>query len=127
MMKRTIFAAVLLLLVAGACIMTIQVERRNTTALIEQLDAIEEVFNIGDRAECLEMTEAFADDFVARTKHFTFFMRHSDLTKIEETAVALPVILRTDGNAHFPAELVKCRNQLEKLADLEMPTWDNIL
>lgn len=127
MLKRTIFAAVLLLLVAGACVFTIQIERRNTTALIEQLNEIEEEFDVGDRDTCQEMTEAFARDFVARTKHFTFFMRHSDLTKIEETAIALPVVLRTDGNAHFPAELVKCRNQLEKLADLELPTWDNIL
>ena len=54
-------------------------------------------------------------------------MRHSDIAKIEESVIVLPVMLRSGEEAHWTSELAKCRNQLEKLADMETLTLENIL
>ena len=41
--------------------------------------------------------------------------------------IALPVYLETEDLQHFLSELIKCRSQLEKLYQLELPLPENIL
>lgn len=54
-------------------------------------------------------------------------MRHGDIWAIEDTVIALPVYLETEDLQHFLSELIKCRSQLEKLYQLELPLPENIL
>ncbi len=126
-MKRMILAFVLLILVAAGCVLSIVTEKQTTDYLIEMTDKIEEAFQDEDFEKALTLTEKFAEEFTKRTKHFTFFMRHSDVSKIEENVITLPILLEAGDHEHFPAELARCRNQLDKLGELELPTPDNIL
>lgn len=52
-------------------------------------------------------------------------MRHGDIWAIEDTVIALPVYLETEDLQHFLSELIKCRSQLEKLYQLELPLPEN--
>ena len=126
-MKRLIVAAVLLVAVLAACVVTNNAVNRNTAYLIGLLDRIEETYTTGDQKECAALTEQFVTEFHEKTRWFPFFMRHADISKIEETAATLPSILEYEGNDHFVSELLRCRNQLETLAQLEQPTPENIL
>lgn len=126
-MKRLIVAAVLLAAVLAACIVTNNAVNRSTAYLIGLLDRVEQAYTAGDREECAALTVQFVEEFHEKTRYLPFFMRHADISKIEETAVTLPSILRYEGDDHFASELIRCRNQLEKLAELEQPTPENIL
>lgn len=126
-MKRVIVAIVLLVLVAGGSVLSLYNERKNTDYLIELTDQIEEAFSAEDMERAQALTDRFAEEFPERTKFFPFFMRHSDVTKIEENVIMLPILLQAGDMEHFPAELVRCRNQLDKLSELEVPLWENIL
>ncbi len=126
-MKRVILAFVLLVIVAAGCLSSILIEKTTTDAMIEMIDRIEKTFYEDDFDQALTLTEEFSKEFVKRTKHFTFFMRHSDISKIEENVITLPILLQAGDHEHFPAELARCRNQIDKLGELELPTPDNIL
>ena len=126
-MKRVLLAFALLLVVAAGCIFSILTEKNTSDQLIDMADRIEAVFNEGEYDRALELTSEFAEEFTRRTKHFTFFMRHSDISKIEENVITLPILLKAGDHEHFPAEHARCRNQLEKLGELEFPSFDNIL
>lgn len=126
-MKRLIVAAALLIAVLAACIVTNNAVNRNTAYLIGLLDRIEEAYTAGSREDCAALTDQFVTEFHEKTRWFPFFMRHADISKIEETAATLPSTLRYEGDDHFASELIRCRNQLEKLAELEQPTPENIL
>ncbi len=126
-MKRVILAFVLLAAVAAGCVFTIMTEKNTTDLLIGMTGEIEQAFDNEEYDRALELTGEFTQEFTRRTRHFTFFMRHSDITKIEENVIMLPILLEAGDHEHFPAELARCRNQLDKLGDLELPTFDNIL
>ena len=126
-MKRVILAFVLLAAVAAGCVFSIMTEKNTTDLLIGMTGEIEQAFDNEEYDRALELTGEFTQEFTKRTRHFTFFMRHSDITKIEENVIMLPILLEAGDHEHFPAELARCRNQLDKLGDLELPTFDNIL
>ncbi|HIW73894.1 MAG TPA: DUF4363 family protein [Firmicutes bacterium] len=126
-MKRLIVALALLLTVAALCAVSLLSLQRNMDDLLSQMEEMEEAYYRGDMNVCLTLSEDFVEEFSEKTQFFPFFMRHSDLTKIEESVVVLPVMLRSGEDAHWISELAKCRNQLEKLSDMEMPTLQNIL
>ena len=126
-MKRVILAFELLAAVAAGCVFSIMTEKNTTDLLIGMTGEIEQAFDNEEYDRALELTGEFTQEFTRRTRHFTFFMRHSDITKIEENVIMLPILLEAGDHEHFPAELARCRNQLDKLGDLELPTFDNIL
>ena len=126
-MKRVILAFVLLAAVAAGCVFSIMTEKNTTDLLIGMTGEIEQAFDNEEYDRALELTGEFTQEFTRRTRHFTFFMRHSDITKIEENVIMLHILLEAGDHEHFPAELARCRNQLDKLGDLELPTFDNIL
>lgn len=126
-MKRVLLAFALLTAVAAGCVLSIMTEKRTTDLLIDMTDRIEEAFDAEEFDRALTLTEEFTEEFTKRTKHFTFFMRHSDVSKIEENVITLPILLEAGDHEHFPAELARCRNQLDKLGELELPSFDNIL
>ncbi len=126
-MKRVILAFALLAVVAAGCVFSIVTETKTTDRLVGMTEEIERAFDDEDFSRALELTEEFTQEFTKRTRHFAFFMRHSDITKIEENVIMLPILLEAGDHEHFPAELARCRNQIEKLGDLELPTFDNIL
>lgn len=126
-MKRLIVALVLLLSVAGLCIASLSVQQRSMDYLLAMLDDMEESYEQTDLDACLSLSEQFVDAFAERTRFFPFFMRHSDISKIEESVIVLPVMLETGNDDHWIAEVTKCRSQLEKLSDIETPNLENIL
>ena len=92
-MKRVLLAFALLAAVAAGCVLSIMTEKRTTDLLIDMTDRIEEAFDAEEFDRALTLTEEFTEEFTKRTKHFTFFMRHSDVSKIEENVITLPILL----------------------------------
>lgn len=125
-MKRLIVAVVLLIFVIVLSITTLNAQTKGIKDLIEITDQMHEAFDNKEMDKCLEMSKDFVDKFKKTTRFFPLFMRHSDMMKIEETVVMLPVFLETD-ESHFVAELVRCKNMLSNLAKLEVPSLENIL
>ena len=126
-MKRVIAAAVILVLVAAMSFVSVRYQTYNTNKLLKMLDEMKSSFDSKDYETCLEQTYTFTDEFQKRTKYFPFFMRHSDISSIEESVVTLPVMLEEDDVQHFAVEMTKCRTKIEKLGDMENITPDNIL
>ncbi len=126
-MKRLIVAIALLLSVAVLCALFLLSLDRNIDFLLSRIDEMQEAYERDDAGDCLTLSEKFVQEFDERTRFFPFFMRHSDIAKIEESVIVLPVMLRSGEEAHWTSELAKCRNQLEKLADMETLTLENIL
>lgn len=126
-MKRVFVSVGILLFVAALCAVTLFIQKSETNKLIRAVDDIRNAYDRGDMDNCLALSEEFVSDFKKRTRLFPYFMRHSDISKIEETASVLPVMIRTGGEQHFAAELAKCRNMLLNLKDFETPVSGNIL
>lgn len=125
-MKRLFAAVAILLTVIILSIFTLNLQSNNINFLINIINEMQQAYDEQDLGKCVEVSNYFVDEFDNRTRFFPFFMRHSDVMKIEETAVTLPTMLETNDTEHFIVELTKCRNQLEKLAELETPTLENI-
>lgn len=126
-MKRVILALVLLAVVAGLCGLSLHTQVSSTGYLLTMTDKLEEAYRTGDMEECQRLARQFTEDFREQTRYFPFFMRHGDIWAIEDTVIALPVYLETEDLQHFLSELIKCRSQLEKLYQLELPLPENIL
>lgn len=127
MKKRSALAIALLAVVAGMCVTSILVQMRTSGYLLNLIGEIRTAYDAKDEEECLRLSRQFAEEYVEKTQHFSYFMRHADVAKIEETVVTLPILLESGDMEHFPAELERCRNQLEKLSELELPLPENIL
>lgn len=127
MKKRFCLALTLLALVAGGCVLSVLHLTRNTTALIAKTQEIEAAFWEKDYDACRTLSESFSREFTDRTRWFPFFMRHEDVSSIEETVITLPLLIKAEDFEHFPAELSRCRTQLQRLKDLEIPYLQNIL
>ena len=126
-MKRVILALVLLAVVAGLCGLSLHTQVSSTGYLLTMTEKLDEAYRIGDMEECQRLARRFTEDFREQTRYFPFFMRHGDIWAIEDTVIALPVYLETEDLQHFLSELIKCRSQLEKLYQLELPLPENIL
>lgn len=126
-MKRLIISIVLLGLVAGLCTVSLHTQMSNTEDLLTMLDSMEETYKAKDIEACQKLSDEFPQVFADKTKTFSLFLYHSHLSTIKEVAVTLPVILSEKDNSHYLAELTRCRSLLQKLEELEQPTWDNIL
>ena len=116
-----------LLLTAALCVGSIIIMSRNTDYLLQSLDQMQESFDQGDMEACKQEARQFAKDFEEKTKMFPFFLRHADISRIEEIAIPLPVLIEQGDTQHFAAELVRCRSQLSKLSEMELPLAGNIL
>jgi len=125
-LRRLIVAVVILIFVTVLSITTLNAQTKGIYELIEITDKMQETFDNKEMDKCLEMANDFVDKFQKTTRFFPLFMRHSDVMKIEETVVMLPIFLQTD-ESNFTAELVRCKNMLENLAKLETPSLENIL
>lgn len=126
-MKRLIISIVLLGLVAGLCTVCLHTQQTNTQELLQMLNSMEEKYKSKDLDACHALSDDFPKAFNEKTRAFSLFLYHNHLTAIKEVAVTLPVILREKDNSHYLVELTRCRTLLEKLEELEQPTWDNIL
>ena len=127
MIKRMLIALGMLLLTAALCVGSIIIMSRNTDYLLQSLDRMQESFDQGDMEACKQEARQFAKDFEEKTKMFPFFLRHADISLIEEIAIPLPVLIEQGDTQHFAAELVRCRSQLSKLSEMELPLAGNIL
>lgn len=125
-MKRLFVAAAILLSVVVLCLFTLNLQSKNIRYLITIIDEMQQEFDQKELGKCIEVSYRFEEEFDQRTRFFPFFMRHSDVTKIEETVVTLPTMLEENDTDQFIEDLTKCRNQLEKLSELETPTLENI-
>lgn len=126
-MKRIIIAFAILLAVASLCVITLMIQTKSIKELLSTVDRIQQAYDESNFEKCLALSCQFTDQFESETDIFPFFMRHSDVSKIEETAVSLPVLLEAGDTQHFAAELAKCRHMLENMAELETPAPENIM
>lgn len=125
-MKRVITALVLIVLVVVLCVVSIVMQERSLATLLTMTDDMQKAYDAGDLDTCLQLSNQFVTEYPKRTRFFPFFMRHSDVAAIEDTAAVLPVMLETGNDDHFAIELARCRSQLEHLARMETPTLENI-
>lgn len=58
---------------------------------------------------------------------FPFFLRHADISRIEEIAIPLPVLIEQGDTQHFAAELVRCRQPAQQAVGNGTPLAGNIL
>lgn len=126
-MKRLLVALGMLIAVAALCFFSIHIQASNSGYLLACLDEMEESFERQDYAACRSQADTFVKEFESRTRSFTYFLRHADISRIEEVAVPLPVLLKQGDLEHFAAELVRCRSLLETLYEGELPLPQNIL
>lgn len=126
-MKRLIIAAVILICVASASIMTLHFQLKNTEYLLDELEEIQQAYDQDNRELCLTLATEYVETFQNRIRYFPFFMRHADIADIRESVAPLPVMLREGDDGHFAAQLEICRIQLETLYESEVPTLENIL
>lgn len=125
-MKRLFAAVAILLSVIILCIFTLHLQSKNINYLIDMIDEMQQAYDQNELGRCMEVSKRFEEEFDTRTRFFPFFMRHSDVSKIEETAVTLPAMLDAQDTEHFIVELTKCRSQLKELSEMEIPTLENI-
>ncbi len=125
-MKRILFALVILLIVAAMCGTAIIIQKKTVEEFSIMADDIKEAFESEDYETCLVISESFVDEFKTKSRFFPLFMRHSDITRIEETIAALPALLKAGDRHYFACELAKCRYMLSNLSDYESPTLDNL-
>ncbi len=126
-MKRVIIAVAILLSVAAVCFVSLMTESKNIHKLLDIIDDMEQSFEKKELGDCLEVTNRFVKQFDKRTRSLPFFMRHSDVSKIKEVVVTLPVMLEQDDTESYAAELARCRAMLTELSKLETPSLENIL
>ena len=126
-MKRLVVSIALLVIVGSLCGVSLHGQQKNTHALIDTLDRMEQASQTGDRQRCRQLSENFPADFERRTRWFSLFLPHNYLSSVQEVAVTLPVILQGEDSAHFPIELARCRLLLQRLEQLEVPSMENIL
>lgn len=125
-MKRVIVALVLLLVVVGLCTGAIWVQREQSGYLIERLDEMERNFDREHPEDSLEDARRFVQEFEEHTKLFPAFVRHSDLSRIQEDIHSLPVLLESGEPADFTPTLARCRARLQILYSQELPSLENI-
>lgn len=126
-MKRIIIAAVILIFVSAASVFILGFYTKRIDRMVKIADDLQTALDSGDLDKCLTQSHELIDEFKSSSRFFPLFMRHSDIARIEETLVALPVLIETGSTQHFAAELARCKNMLENLAELENPTLENIL
>lgn len=126
-MKRVIPAASILVFVCILSVVTLLFQLKTIDNLEITIKKVQDSYTSGKEEECMKLTKELVEQYQSSTRFFPFFMRHSDSAKIEESIVTLPALLKSESKEHFEAELTKCRNMIEKLAELETPSMDNIL
>lgn len=126
-MKRLLVALVLLLTVVVLCVVSLNLQSNSIDSLIDLIEKMQQAYDKGDLGEAQEVAYKFVDEFDTQTRYFPFFMHHSDVNKVEESVVVLPILLETGNYDEFAVELAKCRSELELLDELETPIPENIL
>ena len=126
-MKRVFLAIGGLLIVTAMCILSLYDQITNTNYLLDLTDDMQAAFDEQEWDECLRLTRDFVEEVEDHTRTFPFYMHHQDINGISEIVVALPIYLETGDTQHYPAELKKCRDQLEKVCRAEIPLPENIL
>ena len=126
-MKRLWVALVLLLTVGGICTFSVIHQRKQISALLEDLDRLETVYEEGDLSTCREAAAALQMEYARRTALFPCFISHDDLTDSQSTAATLSAALQEDNPEEFLLETARLRAQLEWLLEVDSPHWKNIL
>ena len=126
-MKRVFAAAAILVGITALCVCTLMIQQRVSNHLLVMADEVSAAFDNGDTETCIRLSKELAETFSQETEPFLFFMRHSEIAKIEESLLSLAPMLEYEESGHFAAEFAKSYNMLEKLAKLETPTLANVL
>ena len=125
-MKRLWISAALFAAVCGLCVASLLYQRTQVRALLSLLDTADQCYEQHDYPGALDAAEHLRDEYDRRTKLFSCFISHNDLTASRETVAVLPATLRLREPDEFPVESARCRAQLEKLYSIELPTLPNI-
>ena len=126
-MKRLWLAGGIFAAIIALCLTSLFYQRRETKALLEDLDTVIAAYNAGEQQRAYELASELDDSFEQRTRFFTYFMAHGSLNECRESLALLPSILEEDNAEEFRMESARCRVQLERLAISELPILENIL
>lgn len=125
-MKRIPVAFAVLIVLTGLCIGTLLWQEAQTNAMIGQIDKLLERFDYARPGDSLADADALIAAFERRTALFPLFLRHNGLSDVETELHTLPALLQKGEPRDVPAALVRCREKLQTLYELECPTPDNV-
>ena len=126
-MKRVYVAVALLSVVIVGCVISIRLEEKHLTDMIETTKQMERCCEEGNTETAEKLANQLLSEFSEKTQTFALFLHHSVLKEIEESLIALPYHLRCGETDHFLSEAARCRLLLETQLETEKPTWENIL
>lgn len=126
-MKRLWLAGGIFAAILALCLTSLFYQRRETKALLEDLDTVIAAYDTGDGQRAYELACQLEKSFEQRTRFFAYFMAHSNINECHECLALLPSILKEDNAEEFRMESTRCRVQLERLSTSELPLLENIL
>ena len=126
-MRRFWAAAVILVFLLAGTLVNAGAARRFAGGLTDQLERAQELAAQGD----WEGAEAISQEVYQRWRDREFylhvFMRHSDTDQILRSFRALEQYLALEEADQYTAANADLITQLELLAEMEQPSWMNIL
>ena len=125
-MKRIPVAIIVLILLTGLCVGTLLWQQMQTQALTAQIDDLLVRFDAGRPQNSVADADALINAFEDRTALFPLFLRHNGLSDVEAELNTLPALMSKGEAKDVPAVLVRCREKLQTLYELERPTPENI-
>ena len=126
-MKRLWIAAVLLVMVAGLCLVTEIYQHRRIEDMMTLLDELEYAYDEGDLNQAGQMAEQLTHQYESICRVMMCFTAHSDIAESQETAALLPVLLEQGQTEEWEMEIARLREQLVYLRNVDDPLLWNIL
>ena len=126
-MKRLYIAAILLVAVVTACVLTHLYQHRQLDRMLAQLDRIEQLAEDGETAKAVALAKELAVDYSTVSDRISCYIAHGELRDSRETASILPTLLQRGSKAEWQTELCRLRAQLVYLRRVDDPVLQNIL
>ena len=120
-MKRELWAALLLLLLAAGSLWHLRSADRLTGLVEDSLDRAEQAARQEDYEAALAALREGRRQWQASGVYVQIFFRHPDLDSLQGAFAALEQLLRQEDRA-WPAALELLRYHLEALGDMEHPS-----
>ncbi|MGN0171800.1 MAG: DUF4363 family protein [Acutalibacteraceae bacterium] len=126
-MKRVLAAVALLAVVCMLSGGALWLQSVSTDRLLTACDEAMAAWESGDKAACTEQAQKLVELFENEMRWFPFFLHHSHVESLQQQVHALPLLIGSDDESAFPAELMRIRTQVRLLMEDEWVTPENIL
>lgn len=126
-MKRLWVSAFLLVLLLSLCTLGSYTASASSSSLNGQLNRLKSEIHQGNTATALAISQNLQRQWEAEHSRLCTFMPHDDLSPIGETLSQLPALIRNGEKGQLESSCDLVSAQLERLAEGETLTLDNLL